>query len=145
MAPAAAPGPAVAKAVAAKPLPAPKGELVLRIKGVKTGNVSATVTALDFATLDKAATDELTIVEPFVKRKMTFSVIPMRELLQRAGVDPSARKLYMHALDDYHVDLPIAGLKDGRIPGHPGRREEDPDRQGRSDQAAVHRPRQARA
>jgi hypothetical protein len=26
-------------------------------------------------------------------------------------VDPSARNLYMHALDDYHVDLPIAGLQ----------------------------------
>jgi len=98
--------------VAVKPLPAPKGERVLRIQGVKDGNVSATETAVDFATLDRAASDEITIVEPFVKRKMTFSVIPMGELLQRAGVDPSARELYMHALDDYHVDLPIAGLKD---------------------------------
>ena len=106
------PAPAVAKPVAVKPLPAPSGERVLRIKGVKAGNVSDTETAVDFATLDRAASDELTILEPFVKRKMTFNVIPMGELLQRAGVDPSARKLYMHALDDYHVDLPIAGLKD---------------------------------
>ena len=70
VAPAAATAHAVAKPAAAKPLPAAKGEPVLRIKGVKMG-----------------------------------------ELLQRAGVDPAARKLYMHALDDYHVDLPIAGLK----------------------------------
>jgi hypothetical protein len=102
----------VAEPAAAQPLPAPKGERVLRIKGVKSGNVSATVTDLDFTTLDRAATNEITIVEPFVKRKMTFSVIPMGELLQRAGVDTSARELYMHALDDYHVDLPIAGLED---------------------------------
>jgi hypothetical protein len=111
VAPVAAPAPAVAKPVAAKPLPAAKGEPVLRIKGVKNGNVSATVTALDFATLDEAASDEITIVEPFVKHKMTFAGISMGELLQRAGVDPAARTLYMHALDDYHVDLPIAGLK----------------------------------
>ena len=110
-APAAAPAAAVPEPVAVKPLPAPTGERVLRISGVKTGNVSATVTELDFKTLDRAATDEITIVEPFVKRKMTFTGIPMAELLQRAGVDPSARSLYMHALDDYHVDLPIAGLK----------------------------------
>jgi hypothetical protein len=103
---------AAADPVAVKPLPAPSGERVLRIKGVKNGNVGATETALDFATLDRAATTKLTIVEPFVKRKMTFSVIPMAEVLQRAGVDPSARQLYMHALDDYHVDLPTAGLKD---------------------------------
>ena len=111
VAPAAGPAPAVPNAVAAKPLPAAKGEAVLHIKGVKSGNVSTTVTKLDFATLDQAATDEITIVEPFVKRKMTFTVIPMGELLQRAGADPAARKLYMHALDDYHVDLPIAGVK----------------------------------
>ena len=109
--PSAAPA-AAAEPVAVKPLPAPTGERVLRIAGVKNGNVSATVTELDFKTLDRAATDEITIVEPFVKRKMTFTGIPMAELLQRAGVDPSARELYMHALDDYHVDLPIAGLKD---------------------------------
>jgi hypothetical protein len=106
------PAPAVAEPVAVKPLPAPSGERVLRITGVKSGNVSPTVTELDFATLDRAASDDLTILEPFVKRKMTFTVIPMGELLQRAGVDPSARNLYMQALDDYHVDLPIAGLKD---------------------------------
>jgi hypothetical protein len=108
---AAAPAPAVAKPDAVKPLHAPTGERVLRITGVKSGNVSAKVTEVDFATLDNAATDKLTIVEPFVKRKMTFTGMSMSELLQRAGADPSARKLYMHALDDYHVDLPIAGVK----------------------------------
>jgi len=107
-----APAPAVPEAVAVKPLPAPKGEPVLRIRGVKRGNVSANVTALDFATLDQAATEKLTILEPFVKRKMTFTGIPMGELLRRAGVDPSARRLYLHALDDFTVDVPIAGLED---------------------------------
>jgi hypothetical protein len=107
-----APTAVVAEPVSVKPLPAPSGERVLRIKGVKDGNVSATETAVDFATLDRAATKKLTILEPFVKRKMTFSVISMGELMQRAGVDPSARELYMHALDDYHVNLPVAGLKD---------------------------------
>ena len=106
-----APALAVPEPVAVKPLLAPKGEPILRIKGVKSGNVSASATELDFATLDQAATETLTIREPFVKRKMTFTGIPMDELLRRAGVDPSARSLYMHALDDYHVDLPIAGLK----------------------------------
>ena len=105
------PAPAVAKPVAVKPPFVSKGEPVLRIEGVKRGNVSATVTEVAYATLDRAASEELTVVEPFVKRKMTFTGIPMDELLQRAGVDPSARNLYLHALDDYHVDLPIAGLK----------------------------------
>ena len=102
---------AVPEPVAVKPLAAPRGERALRIGGVTAGNVSATETAVDFATLDRAASDEITILEPFVKRRMTFTVIPMRELLQRAGADPSARKLYLHALDDYHVDLPMAGVR----------------------------------
>jgi hypothetical protein len=106
-----APATTVAKPVAVKPPFVSKGEPVLRIEGVKRGNVSATVTEVAYATLDRAASRQLTVVEPFVKRKMTFTVIPMAELLQRAGVDPSARNLYLHALDDYHVDLPIAGLK----------------------------------
>lgn len=107
-----APAPVVPEAVAAKPLLAPKGEPVLRIKGVKRGNVSANVTEVDFATLDREASEKITIQEPFVKRQMTFTGIPMGELLRRAGVDPSARNLYMHALDDYHVNLPIAGLEE---------------------------------
>ena len=106
------PAAAVPKPASVKPLGAPSGEPALRIEGVKRGNVSATVTEVDFATLDRAATQKITVFEPFVKREMTFSVIPMAELLQRAGVDPSARELYMHALDDYHVDLPVAGLKE---------------------------------
>ena len=95
----------------AKPLPVPKGEPVLRIEGVTRGNVSAHVTEVDFATLDQAASKELTIREPFVKRRMTFKGIPMDELLRRAGADPSARTVYLHALDEYHVELPAAGLR----------------------------------
>jgi len=102
---------AAPKTAAAEPLPAPKGEPVLRIEGVMRGNVSAHVTEVDFATLDQAASKEITIREPFVKRQMTFKGIPMDELLRRAGVDPSARTIRLHALDEYHVDLPVAELR----------------------------------
>jgi DMSO/TMAO reductase YedYZ molybdopterin-dependent catalytic subunit len=70
------------------------------------------VTELDFATLDREASEEITITEPFLKREMTFRGISMRVFLQRAGVAASARNLSMHALDDYHVSLPIAGLRE---------------------------------
>lgn len=106
-----APAVAVPKATPAEPLPAPKGESVLRIEGVARGNVSAHVTEVDFTTLDRAASKEITIREPFVKRQMTFKGVPMDELLRRAGADPSARKLRLHALDDYHVELPVAELR----------------------------------
>ena len=95
----------------AKPFPAPKGEPVLRIEGVTRGNVSAHVTEVDFATLDQAASKEITIREPFIKRQMTFNGLPMDELLRRAGANPSTRTVRLHALDDYHVDLPVADLR----------------------------------
>ena len=105
--PATAPG-----AGAAEPWPAAKGKPVVSITGVAHGNKRAHVTELDFATLDRAASEEITIIEPFLKREMTFKGISMREFLQRAGVGASAGDLYMHALDDYHVSLPIAGLRE---------------------------------
>ena len=85
---------------------------MVRITGVARGNTRAHVTELDFATLDRDASEEITINEPFLKREMTFKGIPMREFLQRAGVAASAADLYLHALDDYHVNLPIAGLRE---------------------------------
>ena len=106
-----APSLAAPKAISAEPLPAPRGEPVLRIEGVTRGNVSAHVSEVDFATLDRAASKEITLREPFVKRKMAFKGIPMDELLRRAGADPSARMVRLHALDDYHVDLPMSDLR----------------------------------
>ena len=102
---------AKAKPVAdSEPLPAPEGEPVLRIKGVSRGNVGTHTTAIDFATLDRVGVEELTIQEPFLKRDVTFTGIWMRDLLGRAGLGADARRLYFHALDDYHVELPVSDV-----------------------------------
>jgi hypothetical protein len=107
----AAPTRPVAKRLApAKPLPAPLGDPVLRITGVTRGNVGALTTKVDLATLDAVAHQSVSVYEPFLKHDVTFTGVRMSELLRRAGVKASARTLHMHALDDYHVDLPIAAF-----------------------------------
>jgi hypothetical protein len=93
-----------------EPLAPPTGEPVLRIRGVSRGNVGSHTTAIDFATLDKLGVEELTVHEPFLKRDVTFTGVWMRDLLNRAGVGADARRLYLHALDDYHVELSVSDV-----------------------------------
>jgi hypothetical protein len=96
-------------------LPAPNGKTVLRVTGAVRGNSGPRTTKVDFATLDRLARERVTIREPFLKRDIEFTGIRMRALLQSVGVDATARRVYMHALDDYHVDLPAADLADDAI------------------------------
>jgi hypothetical protein len=97
--------------LAGGPLARPTGTPVLRIEGVTGGNVQADRTELDFKTIDALARESLTVDEPFLKRKMTFSGVDLGALLRRAGVRPSASRIYVHALDDYHVEFPRAALE----------------------------------
>ena len=91
-----------------KLLPAPQKAVLMTISGVGPGNAGAHTTKVDFATLDKAAREEITVYEPFLKRDVKFKGIRMSALLPQLGVPASATKIYMHALDDYHVNLPLA-------------------------------------
>jgi hypothetical protein len=92
------------------PVPKPKGKTVLRMEGALTRqNVGKTV-SFDQKTLDGMSTTTATIFEPFVKRDIAFTGIPMSELLTRAGVAPAAERVYLHALDDYKVDFKVTDL-----------------------------------
>jgi hypothetical protein len=91
-------------------VPVPKGKVVLRITGVTAGNAGSSTKA-DFATLDRLARETVTVREPFLKRDLTFTVVRMSDLLSAAGVPASATTLYGHALDAYHVDLPLAEVR----------------------------------
>ena len=103
--------PVAAPKLAEGPLARPTDEPVLSIEGVARGNVKADRTELDFKTIDALARESLTVHEPFLKREITFTGVNLGALLQRAGVSGSAGGIYMHALDDYHVELPLAALK----------------------------------
>jgi hypothetical protein len=84
-------------------IPAPNGKTVLRVTGVESGNAGAHSTSVDFRTLEQMPQVDVRVREPFLKRDMSFSGVRMSDLLAVIGMSPSVGKIYMHALDDYHV------------------------------------------
>jgi DMSO/TMAO reductase YedYZ molybdopterin-dependent catalytic subunit len=93
-----------------KPVPKPAGKTVLRMDGALTRHNVGKAVTFDQKTLDGMSTTTATIFEPFVKKEIKFTGIPMSDLLTRAGVDPTAERVYLHALDDYKVDFKVSDL-----------------------------------
>jgi hypothetical protein len=91
-------------------VPKPAGKTVLRMEGALSSHNVGRSLAFDQKTLDVMATSTATIFEPFVKKDIRFTGIPMSDLLTRAGVAPTATKVNMHALDDYKVEFKVPDL-----------------------------------
>jgi hypothetical protein len=96
--------------VSATPVPAPSGKLVLKLNGMLSNHNQGSALAFDQRTLDTLPTRSATLYEPFVKKDVQFTGIPMSELLGRAGISEQATKVQLHALDDYKVDFQVADL-----------------------------------
>jgi DMSO/TMAO reductase YedYZ molybdopterin-dependent catalytic subunit len=106
--PAATSGPVATARPAA--VPKPVGKTVLRMEGALSSHNVGKSLAFDQRTLDAMATSTATIFEPFVKRDIRFTGIPMSALLTRAGVAPTAKTVHLHALDDYKVEFKVSDL-----------------------------------
>jgi hypothetical protein len=105
-----APQASVAPSARPSPVPPPKGKVVLKLHGSLSNHNAGAWLAFDQRALDAMATTSATIYEPFVKRDIHFTGIPMSNLLGRAGISPAATKVQMHALDDYRVNFQVADL-----------------------------------
>lgn len=99
---------------AVAPLPDPKGRPVLVVEGVRGGN-AGTRTKIDLATLRRLPQATLTVNDPFKRQSVTYGGVTMKDLLAAAGVPRTAGNLLVHALDDYHVDLPAQDLREDTI------------------------------
>jgi hypothetical protein len=99
-----------AKSVAPTRVPAPTGKPVLKMTGALSNRNQGSALAFDQQALDSMATETATIHEPFLKKDIEFTGIPMSALLTRAGMSPDATKVQMHALDDYKVEFKVADL-----------------------------------
>ncbi len=95
-----------------KPVPAPVSKPVLTLKGAVTNGNDGAAVVFDLRALDAMATATTQTHEPFVKKDITFTGVPMADLFARAGIAPDATKVRMHALDDYQVELRVADLAD---------------------------------
>jgi hypothetical protein len=97
------------------PVPTPSGKPVLTITGAVTNHNDGSAVAFDLSTLEAMATATTNIYEPFVKKDLKFTGIPMGDLFARAGITPAATKVQLHALDDYKVDLKVSDIADPDI------------------------------
>jgi len=96
--------------VSATPVPAPGGKTVLELTGMLSNHNQGSSLAFDQRTLDTLPTVSATLHEPFLKKDVRFTGVPMSALLGRAGISPKATKVQLHALDDYKVDFQVADL-----------------------------------
>lgn len=78
-------------------------------RGVVELRTASRATRLDLATLRGMPQGEVTIREPFRRTTMTFVGVRFSDLL--AGGRGTGRRLYLHAIDDYHVELPLKQLR----------------------------------
>jgi hypothetical protein len=94
---------------------APKGEVVLTMSGEIGTHNKGKQLALDIASLEKMRTVRMETTEPFLKRKVTFEGVLLADLLAVAGVQDSASKINMTALDDYKVDFTVADVRSSQM------------------------------
>ena len=83
---------------------APKStDVVLTVTGTKTVDYT-------MGELQKMATESLTIVEPFVKKQQTFTGVPLKTLLDSAGI-AVGEKVNTIALNEYQFADTVANLE----------------------------------
>lgn len=103
------------KAGAVAAIPRPSGDPVLTISGGISNHNQGRELVFDLAALERLPSTTLTVYEPFLKKRVTFVGVDMRDLLATAGVESGALKAHFTALDDYKVDLDVDLLERGGI------------------------------
>ena len=75
-----------------KPVPKPAGKTVLRMDGTLTRHNVGKAVTFDQKAPRGMSTATATIFEPFVRKDIQFTGVPMSDLLTRAGVAPTAEQ-----------------------------------------------------
>ena len=83
------------------------GKPVVKIRGLVNGGRPV---AVDLASLNALPKHKLTVVEPFLKKSMTFTGVSFADLLTAAKA--TGTSVTMHALDDYQATLKTSVLRD---------------------------------
>lgn len=91
-------------------IPRPSGTTVLRVRGVRGNDGTATV--MDLATLERLPRVEVRLHEPFEQRDMRFTGVRVDDLLRLSGAPSTAADVLVHALDDYQVRFRVEELTD---------------------------------
>jgi hypothetical protein len=93
----------------------PEGEVVLTVSGAIGAANKGDHLELDLASLERMRTVRLATLEPFLKRRITFEGVLLADLLEVAGVQDSASKVSLTALDDYKVDFKVTDVRNSQM------------------------------
>ena len=96
-------------------VPTPATTPVLTLTGQIGRPNGAAGLSLDVATIEELGLREVTLYEPWVKKRLTFQGVWLADLLAVAGVPATARVVRLTALDDYQIELPMADVRGGGI------------------------------
>jgi hypothetical protein len=91
-------------------LAVPAGKPMLVLKGAVVGQGGGGQVTADLAGIDALTQHEMTVLEPFLKKRVTFSGVLVSDLLVAAGAGTAATRLEVHAVDDYVMSLTITDL-----------------------------------
>jgi len=83
---------------------------IVTFKGLVNGGKPL---AVDLASFDALPRQSLTIVEPFVKKSMTFTGVGFADLLTAAKA--TGKSVNIHAVDDFEATLSVAVLREAGV------------------------------
>lgn len=96
------------------PLPAPEGEVVLRISGDISVSNAVGEAMFDLAMLKALGPIDVTTSTLWTDGEQVFTGVPLRTVLDRIGA--KGTMIDARALNDYRVDIPVSdALADGPI------------------------------
>jgi hypothetical protein len=94
---------------------APQGKVLLTVTGrISVRNDDGRL-LLDQAELDRLGLLQVSVYDPWAKRRLELQGVWLTDLVDRAGPDAAASSLRVRALDDYQVDLALADVRAGGI------------------------------
>ena len=94
-----------APAIAANPLPAPTGKVLLSVSGAITNTTDGETAVFDRMQLQALGVHTLRTSNPFVQGVHTFEGVRLSDVLNAVGAQ--GQTVVARALDGYSVDIPV--------------------------------------
>jgi len=88
---------------------------ILDVSGAIGSLNSSEMLSFDLATIDRLPTINVSLYEPFLKRRVTYQGVFLADILSMAKVKAGATTLHMRALDDFVTDFDLDLLETNRI------------------------------
>jgi len=89
-------------------VPAPTGDVVLKVDGKISQTNSDNSLQFDMDTLESLGVVQYKVEDPFAKKSILYAGVLLSDLLKVAGASSDATTLTLRALDDYSTDMKIA-------------------------------------